>query len=141
MKSTISKYFLVFLIIVSIPDLAFSQTKSEILDYQIEAFNQRDIEKYLRHMHDSIRIVTFPNKVTQKNIEEVRFTYSTAFYAKSLSGQMKIVGRREFGEYCIQEQWLEGFNSEPVMNYVLFKFKEDKIIEIVNLPKNWAYGR
>lgn len=118
-------------------DCTAQSSKQEILDYHIAAFNQRDIEKYVHHMHDSIRIVTFPNKISQNNINDVRAAYSSAFNATSLGGQMRVVERSKFGDYFIQEEWLEGFNSDPVMNYVLYKFKADEIIEIVYLPKNW----
>ncbi len=118
-----------------------AQSDFEILDSRVEAFNQRDIEKYLNHMHDSVKVITFPNEVTNNNKAEVRASYGSAFKATSLGGKMRIVNRRKFGDCYIQEEWLEGFNSEPVMNYVMYRFKGDKIVEIVYLPGNWKPGR
>jgi hypothetical protein len=86
-----------------------------------------------------VTIVTFPGRKDAKNKTEVRKTYTSAFNAKSLSGKMSIINQMELGDYYFQEQSLGGFNDEPVVNYLLFKFKDDKIIEIIYLPKNWCY--
>jgi hypothetical protein len=122
-------------------ECAAQSDNQEILDYHIEAFNKRDIEKYLHHLHDSVTVTTFPAEITDKNIGDVRTTYTSAFNAKSLGGQIRIAGRRKFGDYYIQEESLEGFNTEPVMNYVMYRFKGNKIIEIVYLPGNWKPAR
>ncbi|MDH5475599.1 MAG: hypothetical protein OEX22_07925 [Cyclobacteriaceae bacterium] len=121
---------------LTIDSLAQSKEK-EILDARIIAFNMRDIEQYLYNMHDSVRIVAFPNTVHANNIEEMRELYTLAFNAKNMGGTIRVLARKKFGEYYIQEEWLEKFESEPVTNYTLYKFKDDQIIEIIYLPANW----
>ena len=131
------KSHFVFLLTVVIINVSFSQTREEILDGYIKAFNDRDIEKYLEPLHDSVTLVIFPGNVLNKGKEEVKSTYAPAFKSQNLGGQIKIMGRKDFGELSIQEQSLERLNSPPVINYVLYRFSNNRIIEIAYLPKNY----
>lgn len=131
----IIRYHLMSAVICAISNASFAQTKDEILDNRIKAFNERNIEKYLEPLHDSVRQVVFPNNVTDSNKQSVRTSYTSAFNA--LDGQITVKGRKDFGEFCIEEQSLERLGHSPVVNYVMYKFKGNRIIEILYLPKNY----
>ena len=129
-------YYPIFLYLVSL-NCVIAQNKEQIINDRIEAFNSRDVEKYLEALDESVKEFRFPNQIRYAGLDEVRDAYLSAFKAPELSGTIEILGRSEIEDIYIIEQSLKGFGTEPVDQYVLYKFKGNKIIEIHHLPKNY----
>lgn len=119
----------------------YGQTKSQIIDSYVNAFNNRDIEAFLAPMHDSVRQFKFPNQIVEKSKAEIRKSYTSAFGARELGGQLTILGRIEVGDVYIIEQSLQRANFKPVDQYVLFRFSGEQIIEIHYLPKYFSWPK
>lgn len=118
----------------------YGQTKTQIIDKYIDAFNKRDLEGFLAPLADSVKQFSFPGKIVEKSKAEVRESYTRAFNASALDGQMTILGRQEIGDLYIIEESLQRSGSQ-VDQYILFKFSGDKIIEVHYLPKNFSWPR
>ena len=138
---TVTILRLTFLLVFASLFQAHGQTKSQIIDKYIEAFNKRDIEGYLAPMDDSVKEFKFPDKLVDKSKADVRKTYTSAFNAKELGGQLTILGRIEIGDIYIIEQSLQRGDFQPVDQYVLFRFSGDRIVEIHYLPKNFSWPK
>lgn len=134
------KSLIVSIIFLTCPLLTMGQTKAQIIDDYIDAFNKRDVERYLLPLDDSVKQIKFPEKrMVGKSKSEIRATYTSAFNAKELGGQISILGRLEIGEIYIIEQSLRRGDFQPVDQYIVFRFRGDKIIEIHYLPKNFSW--
>jgi len=117
------------------------QTKSQIIDNYIDAFNKRDIEKFIEPLDDSVKQIQFPDKVVEKSKSDFRASYISAFNAQELGGQIQIIGKLELDDILIIEQSLQRADLQPVDQYVLFRFKGNKITEIHYLPKNFSWPK
>lgn len=135
------KLLTVCIIFVTCPLWVVGQTKAEIIDDYIAAFNSRDIEGYLAPLADSVKHIKFPDEIVEKSKSEVRISYTNAFNAKGLDGQITILGRLEIGDIYIIEQSLRQGDFQPVDQYILFKFAGNKITEIHYLPKNFSWPK
>jgi hypothetical protein len=120
---------------------AFGQSKDDIIKEYVDSFNKRDIEKFVALFDDSAKIVAFPDMIREKSKSEIEKTHLDAFKSKEMSGEITILGKTEINDIYIVEQSLRGFKSEPVDQYLIFKFRGHKILEIYCLPKNFSWKR
>ncbi len=134
-----ARLFATFILCLMFLFPASGQTKTQIVDDHIAAFNKRDIEGFIKPMSDSVKLIAFPDIITEKSKKEVRKNYAAAFDSKELGGQMIILGKLEIGNVYIVEESLQRDGLEPVTQYILFRFSGDKIIEIHYLPKNFSW--
>jgi hypothetical protein len=132
---------LTFLLVFASLCQTYGQTRSQIIDRYIDAFNKRDIEGFLAPMDDSVKQYRFPDKIVEKSKADVRKSYTNAFSAKGLGGKLTIIGRIEIGDVYIIEQRLQREDSQPVDQYILFRFSADRITEIHYLPKNFSWPK
>lgn len=132
---------LLCLLMVATSSLIFGQTKERVIDNYVEAFNARDIEKFIDLFDESARIIGFPDLVREKSKHEIKESHLPAFRSKELTGEIFIVGKSEIGDLYVIEQSLKGFRTGPVDQYLIFKFKGNKIIEIQYLPKNFRWNK
>jgi hypothetical protein len=126
-------------VVAAAPLLTWGQTRDAIIEAHISAFNMRDVEKYLEPLDDSVKLFRFPDKVGEKSKAEVRIAYSSAFNAKELGGTIKVWGKMQVGDIYIVDQSLVREGFAPVDQYVLYRFRSSKIIEIHYLPKNFTW--
>lgn len=132
---------LTFLLVFASLCQAYCQTRSQIIDRYIDAFNKRDIEGFLAPMDDSVKQYKFPDNIVEKSKADVRKSYTGAFSAKQLGGKLIILGSIEIGDIYIIEQSLRREDFQPVDQYVLFRFSGDRITEIHYLPKNFNWPK
>jgi len=133
--------FLVLLISIFFvsPIWVSAQDKNEVVKNYIAAFNSRDVNKYLEFLDDSIVEYVFPNEILYKGKEQMRKAYTSAFNATVLGGKIKILGTSEIGGVYVIEQSLIGNGPDSVDQFIMFKFSENKIVEIHYLPKNFSW--
>lgn len=125
------------LILITLFGSVIAQTKEQIIDNYIKAFNARDIEGYLKPLDDSIKVIKFPNRVFDNGKNKIRASYTSAF--RALSGQIEVLGKSEIGDFFVIEQRLKRSEFQSIDQYVIFKFRENRIIETHYLPKNFSW--
>ena len=140
MKQNHKKAILIFVIGASAATVS-AQSKEQIINSYNNAFNARDVEGFLEPLDDSVKTFKFPNTLVENGKPKVRESYTPAFKSKELGGQIEILGRVEIGDVYIIEQSLRRSGFPSVDQYVIFKFKGNKIIETHYLPKNFSWEK
>jgi hypothetical protein len=114
-----------------------SLSASQIVQENVDFYNERDIEGFMSAFSDDIVIYNYSDfSISLKGKEEVRNFYSTLF-RNSPELNSSIIKRIEFGNKVIDYEYIKGRNgSKDVTELVLiYELKETKIAKITVLRK------
>jgi len=83
-------------------------TETDIVDAQLEAFRDRDVERFLSHYAADASVVMFDGTAMFGSIEAMREAYGQLF-TDSPDLQVTIATRMTSGEFVVDEEHLSGF--------------------------------
>jgi hypothetical protein len=83
----------------------------DIVQAQVDAYNSRDIDKFLAYYAPDIVVEDGKGRVTMRGLEQVRARYSRLF-DNSPDLHCRILARLGVGSYVVDEEQVTGFNLE-----------------------------
>ncbi|AUC17021.1 hypothetical protein BTO06_05695 [Tenacibaculum sp. SZ-18] len=89
-----------------------------LAEEQLEAYNNRDIEAFLKPFAKNVKVYTFPNTLNYQGIDEMRKRY-TPFFESTPDLNCKVLRRIVNGNRIIDEEYLtmNGNNFKAVAIY------------------------
>jgi hypothetical protein len=109
---------------------------TDVVDRQIAAFRDRDLERFLGFYAADIKIRDFDSHVLMDGLEAIRGQYGVLF-RDSPQLSVEIPRRMVSGDYVIDEEHLSGFNLAgfpPAMQaVVVYRVQEGLINDVVLL--------
>lgn len=84
---------------------------TDVVDSQIEAFRNRDVDQFLSHYADDVSVVLFDGSPMMADKQAMRESYGTLF-AQSPDLQVTIANRIVVGDFVVDEEHLRGFHFE-----------------------------
>jgi hypothetical protein len=100
----------------------------EIAQAQLEAYNNRDIEAFLKPYAKNVKVYTFPNNLNYEGIDEMRKRYASMFEnTKDL--HCKIISRIVKGNTVIDEELVTA-NGNTFKAVAIYTIKNGKISEV-----------
>jgi uncharacterized protein (TIGR02246 family) len=86
-----------------------SQAANVVVDQQIEAFQARDVERFLSHFSDDASVVVFDGTAMFPDKQAMREQYGKLF-ADSPDLSATIASRMIAGDFVVDEEQLSGFH-------------------------------
>jgi hypothetical protein len=114
-----------------------SQSPEQVVQKQLEAYNQRDIVKFMDTMSQNVALYNFADgQVLAQGFDAVKSTYALLF-AKSPELNSKLINRIVLGNQVIDHESITGRmgRSEVIELAVIYEIKEGKIAKISVLRK------
>jgi hypothetical protein len=116
---------------------AQTMTVEQVVQQNLEAYNARDIDKFMSSFSEDIEMYNFTDgKMTAKGLGEVRKIYQELF---DLSPQLHstIVKRIVFDNKIIDHEWIEGRRGSktPVEIVLVYEVKNEKIVKTTAIRK------
>jgi len=109
---------------------------TDVVDRQIAAFRDRDLERYLGFFSADVRVSDFDGNVLMDGLEAMRGTYGPLF-RDSPHLRVEIPRRMVAGDYVVDEEELSGFilaGFPPAMRaVVVYRVREGLIHDVVLL--------
>ncbi len=100
-----------------------------LVQQQLNAYNNRDIEAFLAPYSDSVEIFEFPAKLLSKGKEKMRADYAGMFRGvKAL--HCKLVNRVVEGNTVIDHESVTGFGPNPLKAVAIYKISKGKIQQV-----------
>ncbi|NJM78876.1 MAG: SnoaL-like domain-containing protein [Flavobacterium sp.] len=124
-----------FLILISLiyTNFCFSQTKNpeKIVQEQLEAYNNRDIDAFLATYSEAIKIYDYPNTFRYEGKEKMKTIYSELFQEyPNLFCTIK--NRIVIGNKVIDEEYVQ-IGSEFISAVAIYEVENNKIIKVTFL--------
>ncbi len=105
----------------------------DIIDEQIEAYNARDLDRFIHCYAEEITIEDGAGDVLVQGYEAVRTLYGTLF-ANSPNLHVRIANRIRVGDYIVDEEEITGFTMQgfsPDMHAaVVYRVADGKIAHV-----------
>ncbi|WP_431166133.1 nuclear transport factor 2 family protein [Tenacibaculum halocynthiae] len=92
---------------------------------QLEGYNKRDIEAFLKPYAKNVKVYTYPNKLSYEGIDEMRKRYAPMF-EKTKDLHCKIISRIEKGNVVIDEELVTA-NGNTFKALAIYEIKNGKI--------------
>jgi hypothetical protein len=105
-------------------------TALRLAQEQLDAYNRRDIEGFLRPYADSVKIFTYPDKLEYTGKELMRLRYAGMF-AQAKELHCTLVSRMVLGNKVIDEEsviFQKG--QQPMRAIAIYTIDKDKITEV-----------
>ena len=97
---------------------------------QLDAYNKRDIEAFLKPYADSVKVFTYPDKLEFKGKEVMRMSYAGMF-AQAKDLHCTLVSRMVLGNKVIDEESVIFQKDQPPMRAIaIYTIDKDKIAEV-----------
>jgi hypothetical protein len=92
-------------------------TPGQLAQLQLEAYNSKDIERFLSAYSDSVAVYTFPNRLQYRGIENMRQRYA-GFFAREPRVHCEVTARVVHGKTVIDQEKLTGFADSQTRHAV-----------------------
>lgn len=97
---------------------AAAQSNEKIVQQQLEAYNNKTIEKFLSAFSDDIQLFNFPGEKILEGKEQMRLRYEIRFESPNLHAE--VVSRTVIGDYIIDHERVTGINDGIVEASVIY---------------------
>jgi len=104
---------------------ASAQSNEKIVQQQLEAYNSRDLEKFVSVYSDDIQLYNFPGEKILEGKDQLRERYKIRFESPNLHAE--IVDRALMGEYIIDHERVSGINDGIVEATVIYHLENGMI--------------
>lgn len=134
MKSKL--YLIVFLVFTSFSIHAQSKKSiaEKLFQEQVDGYNSRDIEAFLKPYADDAELYMFPNELLSKGKEAMRKDYSKMFQELP-ELHCEIKNRIVNGNFIIYQESISGMRKgEKVVASAIYEIKDGKIVKVYFLP-------
>jgi hypothetical protein len=137
MKNSFSFFIFILLIIVSNSIMAQTLTPEQVVQTNLDYYNQRNIEGFMTSFSEDITYYNFDDQeVTSKGLEQVRARY-TDLFNRSPNLHSTILKRIVFENKVIDHESIVGrLGSSEVLELVLiYEVKNEKIFKVTVIRK------
>ncbi len=97
---------------------------------QLDAYNQRDIDAFLKPYSDSVKVYGFPQQLFYQGKTTMRSQYASMF-KQSLDLHCELLGRMVLGNYVIDRELVTFDKERPKLNAIAIYKVGDEGIEAV----------
>lgn len=130
------KYFLLLLISFCLLS-SKAQTPEELVELNLAAYNEQNIEAFMSYFSDNISLIDFNSgKVRAEGTEQIREIFEP-FFKESPDLHSKIVNRIVFDNKVIDHESITGArgNKEPFEVTMIYEIKDQKIVKMTSIQK------
>lgn len=104
----------------------------QIVQLQVEAYNERDTEKFLSFYAETIQIYQSDSLIGEKTLLYQSIPEMRESYGKMFAGyphlHAKIQKRIQQGNYVIDHEYVTGLNTDaPLLAIAIYEVRDDKI--------------
>jgi len=99
-----------------------------LIDAQLEAYDRRDVEGFLRFYSDDAKIYRHPGQLTESGKDELRARYAKSFRNKEV--RAVILKRVVFDRYVIDHERLVGHPDGLIEAIAVYEIKDGKIVSV-----------
>ncbi len=120
---------------------AIAQTGTDMLpeqlaQAQLEAYNERDLEEFVKPYAEDVKVFTFPNTLMYEGREEMKNIYGRMF-SRTPDLHCKLIKRIVMGNTVIDEEEVTRKEGEkPMRAIAIYKVKDEKIAEVYFIYEN-----
>lgn len=104
------------------------QKPEDIVQKQVEAYNQKDLEKFLSFYADTIQIYNFPHQLDIEGKEAMRKSFAT-FFANAKTLHCTIANRIVQQNKVIDQERIQ-FNDTPFSAVAIYEIENNKIVKV-----------
>ena len=126
-----SKPFILFLLLITF-NVSFAQEKANVIPVQkqLDAYNARDIDAFLEPYSDTVKIYTYPNRLTLSGKENMRKGYG-AMFENTPDLHCTLINRMVLGNTVIDQEYVIRQKNGPVTQVIaMYKIAHGKIQEV-----------
>lgn len=109
---------------------------TDVVDAQIDAYREKDVERFLSTYADDLSIVAFDGTVMFGSKDAMRAAY-TKLFADSPDLQVTIAGRVTAGDFVVDEEHLSGFHfgdmPTEMTAVAIYRVTDGKIAQLMLL--------
>ena len=106
-----------------------SRSPDAIVERQLEAYNQRDLEGFLATYSDDVVLVNFPGEVLYIGKDEMRARYGTMF-RDSPDLNCEVVSKMILGNTVIYHERVTGRVGGPIEVLAIYRVRGEKITRV-----------
>lgn len=112
------------------PPAAASPNAERVVQAQVEAYNQRDLEAFLRHFAPDARLYAFPDSLMFAGRDTLRTVYGNLF-AHASGLRAEIIRRTVQGHYVIDQETTHGISTRgPLTGVAIYEVRGDLITRV-----------
>ncbi len=115
--------------IVIMPDTLLHENALQIVQRQLNAYNERNIDAFLETYADDAELYSFPDSLTSKGKDAMRKRYSPVF-EKYPDLHCEIKTRIVQRNCVIDQEYITATGRKPLEGTVIYKIKNDKISQV-----------
>lgn len=99
----------------------------DLAQLQLEAYNAKDIDRFLSAYSDSVQVFTFPNQLQYRGITAMRKNYA-GFFEQMPKVNCEVASRIVHGQTVIDHEKLTGFpNGKTIYAVAIYVIARGKI--------------
>lgn len=114
-----------FVFILLLSQAAIAQTNEEIVEKQLAAYNNKDLEKYISMFSEHVQLYNFPGEMILVGKEQLRERYKIRFESPNLHAE--VVNRTVLGEYVIDHEKVSGIRESLVEASIIYHISDGLI--------------
>lgn len=116
--------------------LAQNSSVTDPVKLQLEGYNNRDIDMFVKAFSDTVKVYRQPGVLTYQGIDELRKRYGEMF-AKTPDLHCEIVNRIISGNVVIDHEKVRRSKDKPRTDAIaVYRVKENKIVEVTFISPN-----
>lgn len=105
------------------------ESPETIVNVQLEAYNNRDIDAFLATYADDIELFNFPNSKTTEGVEQMRLIYGSMF-ERVTNLKAEIKNRIVIGNKVIDEEYVT-FGEQSISAVAIYEVHDGKISKVI----------
>ncbi len=110
------------------PDTLIKETALALVQRQLNAYNDRDLEAFLEPYAEDVELYSFPSTLLSKGKEAMRKDY--AFFKNVPNLHCEIKERIIQGNTIIDKESITGFGSKPLEATAIYQIENNKIRKV-----------
>ena len=121
---------IIILLMITIATPLSGQQINDPVEAQLVAYNNRDIEAFLKPYSDTVKVYNFPDELSYKGKNKMKEIYGKMF-ERTLDLHCNLVNRIRIGKTVIDHEEVTFEKGKPILNAVaIYTIAGDKIIEV-----------
>ncbi|GHN00321.1 hypothetical protein WSM22_18100 [Cytophagales bacterium WSM2-2] len=100
-----------------------------LANQQLDAYNERNIDKFLMPYSDSVKVYSFPDKLQYKGKTLMRERYEK-FFATTPNLKCEITKRIIRGSTIIDEEKITGISANAITGVAIYTIENNKISKV-----------
>ena len=105
-------------------------TPTSLAQGQLDAYNKRDLESFLKFFSEDVEVYDFPNIPRMSGLSSFRTIYEKLF-RESPDLHCKLVGRISVGNVVMDQEEVTGINGKPTARVIaIYEIENDLICRV-----------